>query len=91
MTSGLNITKTVRQKKDWKAPYGPLTASVPGLFLWKPAFKKTYKLPSYGLKTPMCPEKGPQNKDHLAIWLGTDIMNLLIQMFGKSEHNGMFS
>ena len=44
------------KKNDWKAPYGPLAASVPGLFFWKPELKETHKLPPYGLKTPMWPE-----------------------------------
>ena len=73
MTSGAYITRKVRQKNDWKAPYGPVPESVPGLFFWKAELKETHKQPPYGLKNLMWPENWPQNKDHLAIRLGTDL------------------
>jgi hypothetical protein len=59
MASGSYITKKVRQKNDWKAPYGPVPEPVPGLFCWKAELKETHKLPPYSLKENIWPENWP--------------------------------
>ena len=58
------ITKKLRQKNNWKAPYGPVPEPVPGLFCWKPELKGTQKLPQSVLKNPnksknLAPPKRP--------------------------------
>jgi hypothetical protein len=50
------ITMKVRQKNEWKGPYGPVRAPVPEVFFRKPELKETHKLPPYGLKNLIWPE-----------------------------------